>query len=211
MISSERKTLVVQLIQRVMLAKSESQWRQLHPFQPNLHVLAMDGNKDEALRCLSISQKHRNSQNYPSARKFALKSISLFETPEARKLLETIESEQSNSSASTSGSTASGSEPNPPQNGAKHRQPFRSDSSSSINSKGKAPETEKREYTSEQVATVRRVKNCKVTEYYEILSVKKDCEETEVKKAYRKVLAHNMLQHACLAYIALAGSCPPSR
>ena len=34
---------------------------------------------------------------------------------------------------------------------------------------------------------MKRVRACKVTEYYEILSVKRDCEEVEIKKAYRKV------------------------
>jgi DnaJ family protein B protein 12 len=46
---------------------------------------------------------------------------------------------------------------------------------------------EKREFTAEQLKVVKRVKACKVTEYYEILSVNKDCEEAEIKKAYRKV------------------------
>lgn len=34
---------------------------------------------------------------------------------------------------------------------------------------------------------VKRIRSCKVTEYYEIMSLKRDCEEAEVKKAYRKV------------------------
>ncbi|KAH8832763.1 hypothetical protein DL96DRAFT_1583249 [Flagelloscypha sp. PMI_526] len=146
----------------------------------------MESNKDEALRCLSISQKHRNAQNYPSARKFALKSLSLFETPEAKKLLEAIETEEASApSSSSASSNATGSEARPPHDGAKHRQPFRSDSSSST---AKAPpEPEKRDYTPEQLATVKRVTACKITEYYEILSLKKDCEEAEVKKAYRKL------------------------
>jgi DnaJ family protein B protein 12 len=46
---------------------------------------------------------------------------------------------------------------------------------------------EKREFTAEQLKVVKRVKACKTTEYYEILSVKKDCEEAEIKKAYRKL------------------------
>jgi hypothetical protein len=35
----------------------------------------MESNRDEALRCLAIAQKHRDAKNYPSARKFAQKSI----------------------------------------------------------------------------------------------------------------------------------------
>ena len=52
---------------------------------------------------------------------------------------------------------------------------------------------EKREYTPEQAAIVKRIQSCKVTEYYEILSVKKDCSEVEIKKAYRKVCLSCMI------------------
>jgi len=34
---------------------------------------------------------------------------------------------------------------------------------------------------------VKRVRACKVTEYYEILAVERECEEADIKKAYRKV------------------------
>jgi hypothetical protein len=44
-----------------------------------------------------------------------------------------------------------------------------------------------REYTAENLAVVERVRACKVTEYYEILAVKRECDEADVKKAYRKV------------------------
>jgi DnaJ family protein B protein 12 len=46
---------------------------------------------------------------------------------------------------------------------------------------------EKREYTAENLAVVKRVRACKVTEYYEILAVKRECDEADVKKAYRKL------------------------
>ena len=47
----------------------------------------------------------------------------------------------------------------------------------------------KKSYTPENLAVVKRVRACKATEYYEILSLKRDCEEADVKKAYRKVRA----------------------
>jgi len=34
---------------------------------------------------------------------------------------------------------------------------------------------------------VKRVRSCKATDYYEILAVKRDCEDGEIKKAYRKL------------------------
>ncbi|KAH9967240.1 hypothetical protein BC827DRAFT_1123530 [Russula dissimulans] len=156
----------------------------------------MESNRDEALRCLHISQKHRAAGNLSSARKFVQKSLALFSTPEAVKLLEVIDSEvsSSSSSASSAGSASSASastnptsftsatETHPSASGAKHRNaPSAAESTSQTSTK------EKREYTAENLAVVKRVRACKVTEYYEILAVKRDCDEAEVKKAYRKL------------------------
>ncbi|KAJ7759244.1 hypothetical protein B0H16DRAFT_633538 [Mycena metata] len=156
----------------------------------------MESNREEATRCLAIAQKHFSAANYPSARKFAQKSISLFETPEAVRLLASIntaaEAGSTSSANGAAGATASSSttETHPSAAGAKHRNV---NGAAAGSSKGKGNGTaggiggEKREYTAEQGAVVRRVRACKVTEYYEILSVKRDCEEVEIKKAYRKL------------------------
>lgn len=152
----------------------------------------MESNKDEAIRCLSIAQRHRDAGNLPSARKFCQKSINLFSTPEAQKLLDSIDSAASSSSSgSTSGANSnekgqsftSSTETHPSAAGAKHRHTASTPANGTAGGSG----GEKREYTPEQHAVVKRVRACKITEYYEILSVKRDCEETEVKKAYRKV------------------------
>ncbi|KAG1881104.1 hypothetical protein F4604DRAFT_1746478 [Suillus subluteus] len=153
----------------------------------------MEGNKDEAIKCLSLAQKYKDAGNLPSARKFCQKSINLFSTPEAAKLLESIETaEASGSSSSSAGSgpstsngnaqaSSSSTETHPSASGAKHR------STGSANGTAGGMGGEKREFTVEQLKVVKRVKACKATEYYEILSVKKDCEEAEIKKAYRKL------------------------
>ncbi|KAG1880522.1 hypothetical protein C8R48DRAFT_588458 [Suillus tomentosus] len=153
----------------------------------------MEGNKDEAIKCLLIAQKYKDAGNLPSARKFCQKSINLFSTPEAAKFLESIEAaEASGSSSSSAGAgpstsngnaqaSSSSTETHPSASGAKHR------STGSANGTAGGMGGEKREFTAEQVKVVKRVKACKVTEYYEILSVKKDCEEAEIKKAYRKL------------------------
>jgi len=149
----------------------------------------MEGNKDEALRCLSIAQKHRNARNYTSARKFIQKSLALFATPEAEKLAQIIESEVS-ASAFTEGATkATGAEKHPSAGGTHHRHPNGNASTSGSAEGSSSGSEKKREYTPDQLAVVKRVRTCKVTEYYEILELKKDCEEAEVKKAYRKVRA----------------------
>ncbi|TFK53426.1 DnaJ-domain-containing protein [Heliocybe sulcata] len=148
----------------------------------------MESNRDEALRSLSIAQRHLDSGNLTSARKFCQKSISLFETPEAKKLLAAIERENDAGSAGPSGSTsASGAEAHPSAGSTKHRHAPSSSTSSGAANGSAGPEKAKRDYTPEQHAVVKRVRACKVTDYYEILSVKKDCEEVEIKKAYRKL------------------------
>jgi len=145
----------------------------------------MESNKDEALRCLGIARKHFDAGNFPSARKFCLKSKALFSTPQADKLLEQIDL-QGPSSDNTS-STNSTTEEHPSAAGMKHRHTTAATQGCSSSGTSGGMGGEKREYTKEQYDVVKRVRACKVTEYYEILSVKKDCEEAEIKKAYRKV------------------------
>jgi DnaJ family protein B protein 12 len=180
----------------------------------------MESNREEATRCLGIAQKHFSAANYPSARKFAQKSIALFETPEAVKLLaavNTAASASSNGSASASASTsasagATGTETHPSAAGAKQRHAAGSSSSKGNGTAGGIG-GEKREYTAEQGAVVRRVRGCKVTEYYEILAVKRDCEEAEVKKAYRKVRGgfYFILFYFTSDSFLAARACPASR
>ena len=148
----------------------------------------MEGNKDEAQRCLSIAQRHHDSGNIPSARKFCQKSINLFSTPEALKLLASINSTSHSSSEPSSSSAeqgssnfTSGAEVHASASGAKRRP------STTGNGTPSGIGGEKRDFTPEQRNLVKRVRTCKVTDYYEILSVKSDCEEVEIKKAYRKV------------------------
>ena len=168
----------------------------------------MESNKDEALKCLSIAQKHLNARNLPSARRFCQKSLNLFSTPEGTKLLDIIESEidsSASSSSASSDSTSAGAsstgpsagstftsstETHPSASGARHRPGHGTPASTSDtkpSSSKSTNEPKKRDYTPEQAAVVKRIRSCKVTEYYEIMSLKRDCEEVEVKKAYRKV------------------------
>ena len=151
----------------------------------------MEGNRDEALRCLSIAQKHRNAGNYTSARKFIQKSLALFTTPEAEKLAQIIDSEASASTSTSKGTEeatkATGTEKHPSAGGTHHRHPNGNASTNGSAEGSSSASEKKRDYTPDQLAVVKRVRTCKVTEYYEILALKRDCEEAEVKKAYRKV------------------------
>ena len=154
----------------------------------------MESNKDEALKCLAIAQKHRNAGNYASAKRFCQKSLSLFSTAEAVKLLEVIEAEAkdaaaaSEASGSQAGASASSSaaETHPSAAGARQRHTAAADGKAKANGDAAGASASKKSYTPENLAVVNRVRACKVTEYYEILELKRDCEEAEVKKAYRK-------------------------
>ncbi|KAL0953857.1 hypothetical protein HGRIS_005032 [Hohenbuehelia grisea] len=145
----------------------------------------MESNKDEALRSYQIACRHRDSGNITSALKFCQTSIRLFPTPQAEKLAQQL-ADLASSSASTSGSSASATEEHPSSAGVKHRHTSKSNGSSTTNGTAGGSNGDKREYTPEQLAVVKRVRTCKVTEYYEILAVQKECSEAEVKKAYRK-------------------------
>ena len=140
---------------------------------------AMEVNKDEAIRCLEISLKHLEAGNTPSARKFCLKSISLFETPQARKLLDQINDLASaKNNPGSKNSSESQTEGRNSADGVRHRP---------VNGTAGGMGGDKRDYTPEQATVVKRVRSCKLTAYYEILAVKKDCDDSDIKKAYRKV------------------------
>ncbi|KZT09990.1 DnaJ-domain-containing protein [Laetiporus sulphureus 93-53] len=171
----------------------------------------MESNRDEALKCLAIAQRRRDSGDLAAARRFCQKSLALFSTTEALKLLEIIDAEaasseytqpssSSSSSSSSSGPAfASSTETHPSASGARHRH----SGSTAPNGPGTKENgaaagsgSKKRDYTPEQEQVVKRVRACKVTEYYEILSLKRECEETEIKRAYRK---GNLLRQLALS------------
>lgn len=154
----------------------------------------MESNKDEALKCLRIAQKHRDAGNFPSARKFCQKSLSLFATPEAEIIKESIESAAaaaeksagpSSSTSATNGdattASSSSTQAHPSATGTKRR------GEAKVEGTAGGMNGDKREYTPEQLSVVKRVRACKTTKYYEILGLKKECEEADIKKAYRKV------------------------
>jgi DnaJ family protein B protein 12 len=146
----------------------------------------MEVNKEEALRCLSIAQKHRNGSNFPSALKFAKKSVSLFSTPEGEAMVTIIERDISKSgsaenespptsaSASASGASTSRAKATGVEEHvtSAHQRPGHKTSSTNANAEasGSGAGTKKREYTTKQIEVVKRVKSCKHHEYYQILA-----------------------------------------
>lgn len=146
-------------------------------------------NREEALRSLHIAQKHFDSENYPSSIRFCKKSISLFPTPQAQTLLDKAEQLSSGSSSSSSGSSAkassSATETSTSSEGVRQRKAEQSSTAQPANLSEKNGSSGS--WTPAQAAVVKRVKMCKVTSYYEILSLEKSCSDADIKKAYRKV------------------------
>lgn len=142
----------------------------------------MEVNKEEALRCLSIAQKHRNGSNLPSALKFAKKSVSLFSTPEGEAMITIIErdiktSGSSGENGSAPTSAAGTSTPRAKASGVEehvtsaHQRPGHKTTPASANAEASGSGAgKKREYTTKQIEIVKRVKSCKHHEYYQILA-----------------------------------------
>lgn len=137
----------------------------------------MESNKDEAIRCIDIALDYRDKQNMPQAFKFIEKSIRLYPTQKAEQLLQRWKSEQNQQQHQQhqhdGGST---SQSPPPQEQHKSRTATPADDSPNQN----------RTYTKEQHEAVIRIKRCK--DYYAVLEIARDANESVVKKAYRKVL-----------------------
>ncbi|KAG0293440.1 hypothetical protein BGZ97_005340, partial [Linnemannia gamsii] len=158
----------------------------------------MEVNKDEALRCLDIARRHLLNGNYPSARKFGQKSISLFPTSDARAFISLVDAKETaanNSNASSSSTSRTGGTSTSTGAGAGAAAgagagaraaagavPPLSRSKSTPIPDHKPVE---RDYTPEQAAAVKGIRSSG-GDFYKVLGVKKDATDIEIKKAYRK-------------------------
>lgn len=120
----------------------------------------MDGNKDEAEKCISLAEKYIHESNREKAEKFLQKAERLFPSQKAKDLLLKI-----NLMAPRSSET---------------EQPRKRKVVNKVPEEPKAPE-----YTAEQAEAVKRIKKCK--DYYEILGVSKDATDSDIKKHYKKM------------------------
>ncbi|KAF9543370.1 hypothetical protein EC957_000961 [Mortierella hygrophila] len=163
----------------------------------------MEVNKDEALRCLDIARRHLLTGNYPSARKFGQKSISLFPTSDARAFISLVDAKEtaanSSSNASSSTSTSPGRSFSTSSSFSTPRTGGTSTGAGTETRAGAAPTLNRskstpipdhkpveRDYTPEQVAAVKAIRSSG-GDFYKVLGVKKDATDIEIKKAYRKV------------------------
>uniref|UniRef100_A0A9L0I7T0 DnaJ homolog subfamily B member 14 n=1 Tax=Equus asinus TaxID=9793 RepID=A0A9L0I7T0_EQUAS len=131
----------------------------------------MEGNRDEAEKCVEIAREALNAGDRERAQRFLHKAQKLYPLPAARALLEII---------MKNGSTA-GSSPHcrkPAASGDQGRPNCTKDSTTAGGEGGKG-------YTKDQVDGVLSINKCK--NYYEVLGVTKDAGDEDLKKAYRKL------------------------
>lgn len=129
----------------------------------------MEGNRDEADRCIDIALSAINTGNYEKANKFLRKAENLYPSQRAKDLLQHV--------SSMSGTSSSKNQAN--GEGVRHRKSEKQRTTSDSKSDAEA------DYTVEQLEIVKRIKKCK--DYYEVLGVTKEATDSEIKKSYKKL------------------------
>jgi len=143
----------------------------------------MESNRDESFRCLRLAKNYLQEGNKSKAEKFAQKAIRLFPSKEAEDFLEKIANFSSKSNLNSN--QENGTQDQSKMNGDANY--FNSSDASNSNSdySNSHQEEKAKEYTSDQVEAVKRIRKCQ--DYYEILGVSKEASEADLKKAYRKL------------------------
>ncbi|KAJ3219424.1 hypothetical protein HDU67_001255 [Dinochytrium kinnereticum] len=136
-------------------------------------------NRDEAIRCLELSKQKFEEGNSEAAVKYAKKGLSLCETDDGLKWLNALQMEflEKNASMKQPASKHAGSS---------------TKSSPGSNGPSKPPsapaEAPSRPFTPEQTEGIKRIKGMKAKgDLYGVLGLEKGCDESAIKKAYRKL------------------------
>ncbi|GFQ03140.1 chaperone protein Dnaj 49 [Phtheirospermum japonicum] len=129
----------------------------------------MDGNKDEAFKCLKIAKDSIRSGDRNRALKFLNK---------ARRLDPSIEIDDLLSNLNSQDKTTDENPSSPSKTGPRRRVSPAATGPSSSSSSSAA-------YTEEHVTVVREIRRKK--DYYEILGLEKSCSAEDIRKAYRKI------------------------
>ncbi|ORY83048.1 DnaJ domain-containing protein [Protomyces lactucae-debilis] len=130
-------------------------------------------NADEAQKCIEIATRKLQAGDKAGAHKFALKAAALHDSPQVQQLLQKIVKAPATTPSADGAAGSSRSE-----GGATQR-------TKAAASKPEEPAA--REYTPDQAKVVKRIRKCQATAFYEILDIKREATEAEVKKAYRKL------------------------
>lgn len=139
----------------------------------------MDGNKDEAEHCIGIAKRYIDEGNGEKAKKFLQKAERLFPSDIAKGTPETIVETQITSRLFVLVLLEKISKMPPPKEETEPQPRFRRTAPT------KVEEPTAPEYTNEQSEAVKRIKRCK--DYYEILGLKKEATDSEIKKAYKRL------------------------
>ncbi|XP_031626442.1 dnaJ homolog subfamily B member 14-like [Contarinia nasturtii] len=127
----------------------------------------MDGNKDEAQRCINIALDAARSGDLKRAEKFLRKADSLYPSQNAKDLLADIKSRETETKDSSDGVRK------------------RNTNAKAEASQSKQSDTSSGDYTKEQLEMCERILRCK--DYYEILRITKEATDSEIKRAYKKL------------------------
>ncbi|CAM8979765.1 unnamed protein product [Rhodiola kirilowii] len=140
----------------------------------------MDGNKDEALKCLRIGKEALETGDKARAQKFVLKARRLYPSLPVDELLAKIDGDRVEREA-TPAEAAEESKIGASQSTVRQRNGV----SGLGGGGGAAASSSSKDYTEEQVLVVRQIRKKK--DYYEILGVERGCSVDDVRKAYRKL------------------------
>ncbi|XP_022755126.1 chaperone protein dnaJ 49-like [Durio zibethinus] len=147
----------------------------------------MDGNKDDAFKCLKIGKEALDAGDRARALKFLTKARRLDPTLPIDNLLSAAAERESDDrpAPESPGSTkhpsdSSQSKPSSDQPSIRQRNPSTESAASSS-----SPSAAAAACTEEQIAIVKQIKKKK--DYYEILGLEKTCSVEDVRKAYRKL------------------------
>lgn len=135
----------------------------------------MDGNKDEALKCLKIGKDALGLGDRARALKFISKAKRLDPSLPVDDLFSTLQGNPVNESSKSSESGAGDGD----SSGVRRRVPPTGSSSGSGSGSGSGS------CTDEQITIVREIRRKK--DYYDILGLEKSCSVEDVRKAYRKL------------------------
>ncbi|XP_076318094.1 dnaJ homolog subfamily B member 12-like isoform X1 [Tachypleus tridentatus] len=135
----------------------------------------MEGNKDESEKCIDFALRCLKETNTEKAIRYLQKAEKLYPTERAKDLMRKLNEYTSSNNNNKDCQAETRRSPS-----LKRRKTSNTRVSEEVHK-----EETKVEYTNEQVEAVQRIKQCK--NYYEILGVSKDADESELKKQYRKL------------------------
>lgn len=150
---------------------------------PQSDAAMNEANRGEADKCLAIANAALEGENLDKARRFADKALKLYPSDAVRVVMRKIEARTASASNGAGASSAqhNDSEPRPSAAGVRARKPAAAARPAPAAAEAAEPE----DVTQEQRDLVAKIRAAK--DYYGILSVKKDANDDDIKKAYRKL------------------------